>query len=135
MKSCAEEIMDYCQSKGVGKIGEQLFYARVFDDKKQRKEAVVFSDADGGKFERRLDAIAYEHDLVDVCIRTDTPSRGYELVAAVQTVVEAMKGYISPDKTKYESALLVSPPKLIYGKADVFIHTFLIKVMRRTVRT
>ena len=132
MKSCAEEIMDYCASKGIGKVGETLFYPRALD---KAKEAVVFSDPDGGKFERRLDAIAYEHDLVDVFVRTDTPSRGYELVDRIRVTVEAMKGYTSPDKTKYESALLVSPPKLIYGKADMYVHCFLIKVMRRSVRT
>lgn len=136
MKSTAEEIMDYCQAKGLGKVGQLFFYGRMFDETANKQEAVIFIDTNGGKFERRLDAIAFEHPVIDIQVRSDTPGRGYELLDQIRICVEGIKGYISPDKTRYEAAFAVSPPKLVsYSRGDMYIHSMLVNVMRRTTRT
>jgi len=136
MKSTAEELMDYCQAKGLGKVGELFYYGRMFDTTANKQEAVIFIDGADGWFERRLDAIAFEHDIVDIQARTDTPGRGYDLLDKIRVCIEGIKGYTSPDKTIYESALAASPPKLLtYSRADMYVHSILIKVMRKTTRT
>ena len=136
MKSAAEELMDYCQSKGIGKVGELLFYGRMFDTTANKQEAVIFIDATDGTYERRFDAIAFENNMVDIQVRSDTPGRGYELLDRIRVCIEGIKGYISQDKTEYEAAFATSPPKLlIYSRADMYVHSMPIKVMRRTTRT
>lgn len=135
MKSTAEELMDYCALKGVGKVGEQLYFSRIFDESKSRQEAIIFNDTDGGSFARRLDAIAFENPYVDVQVRADTPGRAYELCERVRETLERIKGYISPDKTEYHSALAQSPPKLLmYARGDAFVYSVIYRVMRKTKR-
>ena len=136
MKSAAEELMDYCDSKGVGKVGVTLFFTRIFDETKSRQEAIVFIDTDNGSFARRLVGIAYENDYVEVQIRSDTPSRAYELATRVSTTLENIKGYVSADKTKYDYAYAQHPPRLLmYSRGDAYVYTVLYKVMRQTIRT
>lgn len=134
MNSCAEEVMDYCQSKGIGKVGETLFLAQAFND--ERNEAIVFNDVMGGRYERRLAGIAFEHNFVDVLVHADSPSRCFTLLDKVRVCVEGIKGYISADKTLYESALAQAPPRLLmYSKESKYIYSVFFTVMRKTGRT
>jgi hypothetical protein len=134
MRSCAEELMEYCQDKGVGKAGETLFYGQGFNDE-QNFEAVIFNDARGGYYERRLDGIAFEHGIVDVQARGPIPGDAFAKLNRVRGVLETMKGHVSDSKTHYESVLAISSPRmLMYDRGRNYIYAMAIKVMRRPSR-
>ena len=135
MKSTAEELMDFCESKGVGKVGELLYFTRIFDESKSRQEAIIFIDTENGAYARRLDGVAYETDYVDVQVRSDTPGRAYELSTRVTDALESIKGYISKDKTKYHCAFAQNTPRLLmYARGDAYVYNTLYRVMRNTQR-
>lgn len=135
MKSTAEELMDFCESKGVGKVGELLYFTRVFDENKARQEAIIFIDTENGEYARRLGGVAYETDYVDVHVRSDTPGRAYELSIRVLDALESIKGYASKNKTKYHYALAQNTPRLLmYARGDVYVYSTLYRVMRNTQR-
>lgn len=136
MKSTAEELMEYCSYKGLGKIGELLFFTRIFDETKSRQEAIIFIDGENGSFVRRFDGIAFEVDYVDIQIRSDTPSRAYELSDRLITTLEGIKGYISADKTEYHYAFAQNTPRLLmYARGDAYVYSVIFRVMRKTKRT
>ena len=80
--------MEFCQSKQLGKAGETLFFGQGFNDE-QNFDAVIFSDARGGSYERRFDG-AFEHDYVDIQAR-GLFRKDFSKVDAFRKVLETMK--------------------------------------------
>ena len=81
MRSCAEELMDYCQAEGLGKVGETLFYGYGFNDE-GHADILVFNDAVGGGYERRMDGVALEHNFVELQGRGSIPGDVFKKVDA-----------------------------------------------------
>ena len=134
MRSCAEELMEFCQSKRLGKAGETLFFGQGFNDE-QNFDAVIFSDTRGGSYERRLDGVAFEHDYVDIQARGSIPGDAFLKLDAFRKVLETMKGYITKTGSYYESVLAISPPRmLMYDSGRKYVYSLPVKVIRKEVQ-
>ncbi len=133
MKSCAEELMEYCEKKGVGKIGEDLFYTISLNDLR-RFESFIFRDVQRGFFERRLDGIVFEVNYVEIQIRGDFPDKCYSRLSSLIPIIEKMKGHKSKSKVNYESVLVSYPPTMVtFNTDDKFVYFMLVKVMRNSL--
>jgi hypothetical protein len=131
MRSCAEELMEYCQAKKMGKAGETLFFGQGFNDE-QNFDAVIFSDARGGSYERRLDGVALEHNFVDIQARGPVPGDVFVKLDTFRRELEKMKGHTSKTGSYYESVLALTPPKmLMYDSGRKYIYSLTMKVMRK----
>jgi hypothetical protein len=134
MRSCAEELMEFCQSKKLGKAGETLFFGQGFNDE-QTFDAIIFNDARGGSYERRLDGVAFEHDYVDIQARGPIPGDVFLKLDAFRKVLETMKGHITKTGSYYESVLALSPPKMVmYDSGRKYVYSLPMKVMRKEVQ-
>lgn len=131
MTSCAETLMDYCQAKGIGKVGETLFFGMAFNDE-QNADILLFNDADGGSYMRRLDGIAYHLNYVSIRAIGSIPADCFAKLERSRVELEKIRKQTLEGGMWYEIVLAQSPPKMVYYTPNnKFVYDVIYKVMRK----